>query len=72
MPVFSPFKGKVQLADIKVKVGESVREGQVVAVVEAMKAEHDVRAPVSGKVIRIDATIGADLVAGQPILTIGR
>jgi pyruvate carboxylase subunit B len=70
-PVFSPFQGKTELVEIKVNVGDSVDKGQVVAAVEAMKAKHDVKAPCAGKVISIDAEIGADIAAGQPILTIG-
>jgi biotin carboxyl carrier protein len=70
MPVYSPFEGKVQLVEVRVRVGDPVREGQVVAAVEAMKAKHDVRAPCSGKVATIDAEIGTDVVAGRPILTI--
>jgi pyruvate carboxylase subunit B len=69
-PVFSPFEGKVELVEVKVHVGDPVREGQVVAAVEAMKAKHDVRAPCSGKVASIDAAVGSDVVAGRPILTI--
>lgn len=70
VPVYSPFRGKVELSEIKVKVGEVVTEGQVVATVEAMKAKHEVRAPVGGTVASIDAEIGADVVADKPILTI--
>ncbi len=44
-PVFSPFEGKSELVEIKIKVGDAVSEGQVVASVEAMKAKHDVKAP---------------------------
>jgi pyruvate carboxylase subunit B len=69
-PVYSPFEGKVQLVEIRVHVGDPVREGQVVAAVEAMKAKHDVRCPCSGRVASIDAEIGTDVVAGRPILTI--
>jgi pyruvate carboxylase subunit B len=69
-PVYSPFEGKVQLVEIRVRVGETVREGQVVAAVEAMKAKHDVRSPCSGTVASIDAELGTDVVAGRPILTI--
>jgi pyruvate carboxylase subunit B len=68
--VFSPFEGKAQLVEVQVQVGDAVREGQVVAAVEAMKAKHDVRAPCSGQVATIDAEIGTDVMAGQPILTI--
>ena len=70
VPVFSPFKGKVELVELKAKIGDIVSEGQIVAAVEAMKAKHDVRAPVSGKVLTIEADVGADVAAGQPILTI--
>ncbi|MFV2071475.1 MAG: biotin/lipoyl-containing protein [Thermoanaerobaculales bacterium] len=70
-PVFSPFQGKTELVEINVKTGDAVAEGQVVAAVEAMKAKHDVKAPCSGNVLSIDADIGADIVAGRSILTIG-
>ncbi len=70
-PVFSPFQGKTELVEINCKVGDNVSEGQVVAAVEAMKAKHDVKAPCSGKVLSINAEIGADIDAGKSILTIG-
>jgi len=70
-PVFSPFEGKVEIVEINVKVGDMVTKGQVVAAVEAMKAKHDVKAPCDGKVTAVHATLGADIKAGQPILTIG-
>ena len=70
-PVFSPFEGKTELVEIKVKVGDTVREGQVVAAVEAMKAKHDVKAPCAGKVLSIGAELGADIQSGQAIMTIG-
>ena len=71
MPVYSPFEGKVELVEISVKVGDPVKKGQVVAAVEAMKAKHDVKAPCDGKVTAVHASIGHDVKAGQPILTIG-
>ena len=70
-PVFSPFEGKVELVDINVKVGDTVRKGQVVAAVEAMKAKHDVRAPCDGTVMEINAELGSEVFAGKPILTLG-
>jgi len=70
-PVFSPFDGKAELVDIKVKVGDVVSEGDVVAEVEAMKAKHDVRSPSSGRVESIDADLGDDVMAGKAIMTIG-
>jgi pyruvate carboxylase subunit B len=70
-PVFSPFQGKTELVEIKVRVGDRVDKGQVVAAVEAMKAKHDVKSPVAGTVASIDAELGADIEAGRSILTIG-
>lgn len=70
-PVFSPFEGKVELVEINVKVGDLVKSGQVVAAVEAMKAKHDVRAPCDGHVVAVNSTIGSEVSAGQPILTLG-
>jgi pyruvate carboxylase subunit B len=70
-PVFSPFEGKTDLVEIKVRAGDQVTEGQVVAAVEAMKAKHDVRAPRAGRVLSIDADLGSSVYAGRSILTIG-
>jgi len=69
--VYSPFQGKTELVEVNVKVGDAVQEGQVVAAVEAMKAKHDVMAPVSGTIRSVDAAPGDAVGSEQPILTIG-
>ncbi len=53
-----------------VKVGDSVREGQVVAAVEAMKAKHDIKAPCDGVVASIHVKTGDEIDSSRPILTI--
>lgn len=68
--VFSTFSGAVDLVDIKVKVGDTVHKGQVVAQVEAMKAKHDIKAPCDGVVSAITAHIGDEVDASKPIMTI--
>ena len=68
--VFSPFEGNVELVEVNVKVGDSVTQGQVVAAVEAMKAKHDVKAPCAGRVSAVHASIGNEVSAGKPILSI--
>ncbi len=70
-PVYSPFAGRTELVEIRVGVGDSVTEGQVVAAVEAMKAKHDVKAPCAGRIKSIDALLGTDIEAGQSVMTIG-
>ena len=72
MPVYSPFEGKVEVVEIRVKAGESVRQGQIVAAVEAMKAKHDVKSPCEGVVRSIDAAVGGTVSRGMPILTLTR
>lgn len=68
--VRSTFAGSVEIADIKVKAGDSVSKGQVVATVEAMKAEHDIKTPVDGTVASIHVKIGDEIDSSKPIMTI--
>jgi pyruvate carboxylase subunit B len=68
--ICSPFSGRVELVGIRVNVGERVAAGQVVAAVEAMKAQHDVRTPVAGIVRAIHARLGDEVTAEQTILTV--
>jgi pyruvate carboxylase subunit B len=69
-PVHSTFAGSVDVSDIKVKVGDSVTKGQVVANVEAMKAQHDILSPVGGRVAAVHVAIGDEIDSTQPLLTI--
>lgn len=55
--IVTPIAGKV-LA-IKVKVGDLVKVGQTVAVIEAMKLENEVPATVEGTVVEICVAKGA-------------
>jgi biotin carboxyl carrier protein len=68
--VYSPFDGVVSIADILVKVGDTVRARQVVAAVEAMKAKHDIKAPCDGVVASIRGVVGEEIDAKREILTI--
>ena len=58
------------LGQIDVAVGDMVHLGQSLAVLEAMKMEHVVAAPVSGRVAALAASPGEVLTKGQPILFI--
>jgi pyruvate carboxylase subunit B len=69
-PVYSPFAGKAELVALAVSVGDTVRQGQVVAAIEVMKARHDVRAPCDGRVLQIQSPVGADVTGGTPIMLI--
>jgi len=69
-PVHSTFAGSVEIADIKVKVGDAVTKGQIVAAIEAMKAQHDIKSPVDGTVSAIHVEISDEIDSSKPILTI--
>ena len=67
--VVAPLQGTVQT--IKVKVGDSVNSGDVVAVIEAMKMENDIPATASGTVKAVHVSAGAKVAAGDVLLDIG-
>jgi pyruvate carboxylase subunit B len=68
--VFSTFAGTVEIVDIKVKVGDTVTTGMVVAQVEAMKATHDIKAPCDGRVTEILVKIGQEIDSTRPLMTV--
>jgi len=69
-PVYSGFGGEVEVIDVKVKAGDSVNQGAVIASVEAMKAQHDIKAPCDGTVSAVNVKIGDEINASTCILTI--
>ena len=56
------------LVAIEIAVGEPVRAGQRVALIEAMKMQMEVKAPGSGTITAIMARQGAHLAAGQTLV----
>jgi pyruvate carboxylase subunit B len=70
--VTSPFGGTVEVLEVRRKEGERVAAGEVVAMVEAMKAEHEVRSPEAGTVTSVHCRPGDEVAARQPILTLRR
>ncbi|WP_456465281.1 sodium-extruding oxaloacetate decarboxylase subunit alpha [Desulfurobacterium sp.] len=66
--VTSPMPAKV--VEIKVKEGDRVNEGDVVAIVEAMKMQNEVHAPISGTVKAIYVKPGDQVNPDEAIMTI--
>ncbi|WP_242356465.1 acetyl-CoA carboxylase biotin carboxyl carrier protein subunit [Anaeromyxobacter sp. SG64] len=52
----APMPGRI--AKVQVKVGDAVREGQALLVVEAMKMENELRSPKGGRVVEVLVTEG--------------
>lgn len=65
----SPMPGT--LTKIKVKVGDKVKQGDTLAIVEAMKMENEVLAPISGTIKEIYATQGAQVGSDVAIMLLG-
>jgi biotin carboxyl carrier protein len=56
--------------DVKVSVGQAVKAGQVLVIIEAMKMENEVAAPCDGVVKQIVASKGAVVATGDALLVI--
>ena len=56
---------------VEVSVGDSVAEGDVIAVVEAMKMETEIKSPLSGTIKEVDIEAGSKVKTGDTLVTIG-
>ena len=66
--VTAPMPGVI--VDIKVKVGDTVKEGDLVAIIEAMKMETELLSTKSGTVSAINVSKGAQVDMGDAIITL--
>lgn len=67
-PVKAPMPGNI--LDVKVKVGDTVKAGTVLCVLEAMKMENEIPAPKDGKVTQVVVTKGATVGAGDTLVVL--
>jgi acetyl-CoA carboxylase biotin carboxyl carrier protein len=73
--IISPMVGTAYLppepnAPPYVKVGDMVKEGQTLLIIEAMKVMNSIRAPRAGRVARIFASNAAPVEYGEPLLVL--
>ena len=66
--VEAPMPGTI--LDVKTSVGASVKSGDVLCILEAMKMENEIVAPADGTVASIAANKGDSVEAGQIIVTL--
>ena len=66
----APMHGRVM--EIFAGAGDRVAFGQRLAVIEAMKMEHTLRAPFAAVVSEVPVSSGAQVVEGAPIMVLER
>ncbi|WP_404996576.1 acetyl-CoA carboxylase biotin carboxyl carrier protein subunit [Caldifermentibacillus hisashii] len=64
----APMPGSIQ--KLLVNVGDEVKENQPLMILEAMKMENEIVASKSGKVTGVHVTVGQNVNAGDPLITI--
>jgi biotin carboxyl carrier protein len=63
-----PMPGKI--VEVKVKEGQTVAEGDVLCVLEAMKMQNDLKSPMAGKVTRVHVADGANVEATTVLIEV--
>ena len=66
--VNSPMPGKI--LSVKASVGQAVKKGEVLMILEAMKMENEIPAPKDGKVAQVVVTKGATVGAGDTLVVL--
>ena len=56
---------------VQVSTGDTISEGDVLLVVEAMKMETEIKSPVSGTVNSVNVELGDKVKTGDVLVTIG-
>ena len=67
--VTSPMPGNI--LSVSVKEGDSVKEGQQLMILEAMKMENEIKAPKDATVISVNVTKGESVDTGTLLVTLG-
>jgi biotin carboxyl carrier protein len=66
----SPMPGKILKLDLK--TGQSVRLGQTICVIEAMKMEYSLKAPFEGKIKEINKKAGDQVFLDEKVMLLER
>jgi len=66
--VLAPMPGKI--VRVLVRAGDTVRAGQGLLVVEAMKMQNEIRAPKSGTIDRVRVIEGQTVNAGEVVVVV--
>ena len=67
-PLASPMQGNMW--KVLVEQGDTVEEGQLVCIIEAMKMENEITAHKAGTIAELPISEGAPIASGDPIAVI--
>lgn len=65
----APLPGVV--LDVKVKLGDTVKKGDTILVLEAMKMENNIQSTIDGTVSKVSVEKGASVLEGMELVVIG-
>ncbi len=65
--VTAPMPGTI--LDVKCNVGDTVKRGQTLFILEAMKMENEIPAPADGVIASVDTTKGSSVASGAVLAT---
>ncbi len=66
--ISAPMPGKI--LGVKASVGQSVKKGEVLLILEAMKMENEIVATQDGTVASIDVQVGSQVESGDTLATL--
>lgn len=67
--VNAPMPGTI--FEVRANVGEQVKKGDILLILEAMKMENEIMAPHDGVVSHIHISKGSSVSSGDPLVTLG-
>ena len=59
------------IIEVRANVGDTVAEGDVVIILEAMKLENEIMAPCAGKILSINVSKGDMVNSGDILFVVG-
>ncbi|MEE9431279.1 MAG: biotin/lipoyl-containing protein [Melioribacteraceae bacterium] len=65
----APLPGTI--LELKVKVGDEVKSGDTILIMEAMKMENNIKADKNGKITNINKNVGDSVLEGEVLVEIG-
>ena len=66
--ILSPIHGNILSVDVE--INQNIKTGQKLLVVEAMKMQHEVMASVSGKIKKIECSVGSQVALAEILIEI--